>query len=71
MLFSKKGDWGKISDEDAYIKEYGEEQFFKDLIAYGELMGKEWGDILDKEQISVVALHKKALLTINRYNQAV
>jgi len=51
--------------EKKYIKKYGEEQFFKDLETYEEIIGKTWEEIVDEEQpISLVAIHEKALEAI-------
>jgi len=52
--------------DDRYIKEYGEKQFFKDLEAYGNILGKTWDEIVADEQppVSIVAIHEKALTAI-------
>ena len=59
MLGSKDG---IVASDYLYVQKYGEKRFFEDLIAYGELIGEDWGDIVAREQPpSMEAFHKQAL----------
>jgi hypothetical protein len=54
--------------EERYVKEYGEEQFFKDLEAYEKIIGKTWDEIVaDEQPCCLIAVHKKALKVIEPF----
>ena len=58
---------GRSTEKDnAYIKKYGEREFFEDLARYERLVREDWTTVLNREDSNLEQFHKKALEVLRK-----